>query len=108
MRVYTTFFIFVCSFALLQVNIIHKITSVKWNRKYEDTIFVLLQAVPADMDDVKKVLLKAYSIYREIDQIRDDEEDKLIDAVDKIPFSRLIESEPNGAVRLWVAFTSIE
>lgn len=56
------------------------------------------------MDDVKKVLIKAYSLYKEIDQIRDDEEDRLMDTVDKIPFSRLIESEPNEAVRLRVPF----
>lgn len=49
-------------------------------------------------EDVKKVLKKAYNIYKEIDDMKEEEEDKLIDAVDKIPLNRLIDTEPDESV----------
>lgn len=55
-------------------------------------------------EDVKKVLKKAYNIYREIDEIKEEEEDKLINAVDKIPLNRLIDTEPDISVSLFFLF----
>lgn len=48
---------------------------------------------------MKGVLKKAYSIYKEIDEIIDQDEDKFIDAVDKIPLNRVIDTEPTNSVR---------
>lgn len=62
----------------------------------------LLQANPVpntpNTEDVKNVLKKAYGIYKEIDEIKEEEEDKLIDVVDKIPLNRIIDTEPNNSV----------
>lgn len=51
-------------------------------------------------EDVKKVLKKAYGIYKEMDDIKEEEEDKLLDVVDKIPLNRIIDTEPDSSVSL--------
>lgn len=52
-------------------------------------------------EDVKKVLKKAYGIYKEMDDIKEEEEDKLLDVVDKIPLNRIIDTEPDSSVSLY-------
>lgn len=51
-------------------------------------------------EDVKQVLKKAYGIYKEMDDIKEEEEDKLLDVVDKIPLNRIIDTEPDSSVSL--------
>lgn len=45
-------------------------------------------------DDIKKVAKKAYKIYKEVDDFKEEEENKLIEAFEKSPLNRYIDSEP--------------
>lgn len=57
--------------------------------------------------DLKHILSKTYGIYREIDDIKDEEGEKLIRAIEDIPVSCIIDGESIGLVRVKVV-VSIE
>lgn len=45
-------------------------------------------------EDARKLFKKAIEIYKDIDEIKEQEEDKLLEILEKIPIDRYIESEP--------------
>ncbi|XP_031635961.1 uncharacterized protein LOC116348900 [Contarinia nasturtii] len=44
--------------------------------------------------EVKKMAKKAFEVYKEIDELKDEEENKLLEAFEKSPINHWIESEP--------------
>lgn len=50
------------------------------------------------MDDMSSVLKKAFEIYKEMDEIKEEEGGKALDAIDQISFGRYIESDPGNPV----------
>lgn len=41
-----------------------------------------------------KFLSKAYDVYKDVDEAKDDKEDKIVEAFDKIPLNRVVGSDP--------------
>lgn len=56
----------------------------------------LFQAKPLETDDVKKILMKAYEIYKQMDGMTEEESYNFIDSFRKIPMADVwIETEPD-------------
>lgn len=48
----------------------------------------------SDIDGIKKVAKKAFEIYKEVDDLKEEGENKLLDAFEKSPLNHYIDSEP--------------
>lgn len=48
------------------------------------------------LENVRSVLRKGYEFYKAVDDIKDREEYRIIEAIDKIPLSCLLEAETEG------------
>ncbi|XP_055318781.1 uncharacterized protein LOC129576865 [Sitodiplosis mosellana] len=58
-------------------------------------LIALCQAMDkSKADDMKKVAKKAFEIYKEIDELKDEEENKLLEAFEKSPLNHYIDSQP--------------
>lgn len=56
---------------------------------------IYCQALPKhSAEDAKTFFKKAFEVYKEIDEIKEQEEDKLLEILEKIPIDRYIDSEP--------------
>lgn len=49
------------------------------------------------------MLVKAYETYRELDETKGDEEEKLLDLLGKMPLEQVIDPNPNNLVCLQLA-----
>lgn len=57
------------------------------------------------MEGTLKFLSKAYETYKDFDQAKDEQEDKLVDAFDKIPLNRVLGSDPvRSHSQIWNIF----
>lgn len=45
-------------------------------------------------DDIKKVAKKAFKMYKEFDDLKEEEENKILEILEKIPLNQYIDSEP--------------
>lgn len=50
--------------------------------------------MPIDSSDNMKLVRKAFELYQEIEEIKREEEDPVIDLLSKVPINYWIESEP--------------